>query len=250
MTLQRLPALSTPLPQTLEQWHIVPAHSPLVLRNCPRCKRQQRFASSEAFRVNGHHKRLDVWLIYLCVDCEATWNLPVHSRTHVEEITPTLLQAYQDNDKDQAWHVGFDRVLLRQAGVVSIQQPDVSIHRERRPLPKEQARAQVERHIQLHLQWPLSLRLDQVLAKGLGWTRQRVQTAIKERQLWTEDTSPKVFRRPATEGQRVYLSEGLCFESCLPLPKKIESQRAEGPLSGCSVCPLYVVRKEAKENEG
>ena len=73
-------------------WRVRPAHSPRVLRRCPGCDVTRPFASSGRFRVNGQKRRLDVWLIYKCVHCDATWNRTVLERVTPESIDPARYQ--------------------------------------------------------------------------------------------------------------------------------------------------------------
>jgi hypothetical protein len=57
-----------------------------------------RYRAHGRFRVNAHHKLLDVWLLALCVGCGETIKLVVMERTHVRAIDPGLLTRLHDND--------------------------------------------------------------------------------------------------------------------------------------------------------
>lgn len=94
-------------------WRIVPLHTPVVARRCPRCNVRTGFVCADKFRINGNGRRLDVWLIYKCSVCEQTWNLTVLSRVTPESIAPGLLQAFTDNDEATAWRYAFDHETLR-----------------------------------------------------------------------------------------------------------------------------------------
>jgi len=66
--------------------------------------------------VNAQKKTLDVWLIYRCSVCGATWNLTVLSRVAPRSLPPELLRGFQDNDPDLAARYASDRALLKKNG--------------------------------------------------------------------------------------------------------------------------------------
>ena len=77
-------------------------NAPAAHSYCKHCKRKQPFICSGRFRVNAQKKSLDVWLIYKCLICGATWNLTVLSRVNPRAIPLELLQGFQDNDPELA----------------------------------------------------------------------------------------------------------------------------------------------------
>ncbi|MEU9146681.1 DUF1062 domain-containing protein [Streptomyces sp. NPDC048349] len=81
----------------LKTWVVVPTRLPLVLRRCHTCA-CERFRASGKFRVNAHHKLLDVWLLALCTGCGETIKLTVLERTNVRSIRPELLDRLHAND--------------------------------------------------------------------------------------------------------------------------------------------------------
>ncbi|MEN0067243.1 MAG: DUF1062 domain-containing protein [Myxococcota bacterium] len=58
----------------------------------------RRFVSAGAFRVNAHRRRLDVWLLVRCSRCDRTDRLPVVERVPVDQVPPSALEAYTNND--------------------------------------------------------------------------------------------------------------------------------------------------------
>ena len=52
--------------------------------------------------MNANGKRLDVWLIYRCERCGATWNQEIFSRVKPSRIDKELYQAFLDNDWETA----------------------------------------------------------------------------------------------------------------------------------------------------
>ncbi|MGW0871154.1 DUF1062 domain-containing protein [Streptomyces sp. NPDC002740] len=94
----------------LENWVVVPTCLPTVLRRCHACA-SERFGASGKFRVNAHHKLLDVWLLVLCTSCGETAKLTVLERVNVRSVRPELLDRLHDNDP------GLTAELLQDPGV-------------------------------------------------------------------------------------------------------------------------------------
>jgi hypothetical protein len=123
------------------------------------------FACSLKFRVNAQKKRLDVWLIYRCCVCDDTWNLPIFERAAVGDID--AFDAIARNDPALALRYAFDRTRLMRHGAVE-EHPEVSIHKARDAGCPRTAGAIT---IALALARPCGLRLDRLLALGLGLSR-------------------------------------------------------------------------------
>ena len=76
---------------------VAPTCLPLVRRRCHACA-SDRFRASGRFRVNAHHKLIDVWLLVLCTACGDTAKLTALERTNVRSVRPGLLDRLHDND--------------------------------------------------------------------------------------------------------------------------------------------------------
>jgi hypothetical protein len=98
-------------------WRILPVTTPRVLRHCSHCGTTRQFACSDTFRVNANQRKIDVWLIYRCVDCDCTWNRTIFTRSTPEEIGLVLYRHFQDNHRETAWHYTFDLAQLHRLGV-------------------------------------------------------------------------------------------------------------------------------------
>ncbi len=81
----------------LENWVVMPTCLPLVRRRCHACG-AGHFEASGKFRVNAHHKLLDVWLLVLCTGCGDTAKLTVLERANVRSVRPDLLDRLHAND--------------------------------------------------------------------------------------------------------------------------------------------------------
>lgn len=178
------------VPTPCVTWRVLPLRTPHVLRGCPRCNGQRPFASSDRFRVNASGRKLDVWLIYRCVECDFTWNLTVLERATPESIGAARLAAFHRNDTALAWSCAFDAALLRRAGARS--EPATPVRVERGALPEGPAA------LRFTLPLPVQIRLDRLLAQELGVARSRLSELVEE---------GRALRRPVFDGQLVLLAE-------------------------------------------
>ncbi|HWD06579.1 MAG TPA: DUF1062 domain-containing protein [Amycolatopsis sp.] len=96
----------------LTNWVIAPTRLPLVRRRCHTCA-AGRFRADGKFRVNAHHKLLDVWLLALCTACDETAKLTAWERTNVRAIPPDLLNRLHANDPGLAAELLRDPALQR-----------------------------------------------------------------------------------------------------------------------------------------
>lgn len=93
-------------------------HSPLpVLKYCKKCGKKTEFASSEQFRINAQRRYLDIWLIYKCRDCDATWNATIYSRVSPDTLPAWQLDCFHDNDKLLARQYALNADFLCRNGV-------------------------------------------------------------------------------------------------------------------------------------
>ncbi|TIN82029.1 MAG: DUF1062 domain-containing protein, partial [Mesorhizobium sp.] len=76
------------------------------------CGTVKAYCSSGKFRVNANGKRIDVWLIYRCIDCDNSWNFGIFERCNRRDIDPTLLAALERNDPALAHRHAFDVIAL------------------------------------------------------------------------------------------------------------------------------------------
>ncbi|BAB50847.1 DUF1062 domain-containing protein [Mesorhizobium japonicum] len=181
-------------------WAITPEIAPQPLINCNRCGGVKAYRCSGKFRVNANGKRIDVWLIYRCVDCDNSWNFGIFERCNRRDIEPVLLQALESNDAGLARRHAFDIATLRnQVGRVE-EFPDVAVHKRLLGGASESA-ATLE--LQLGLEMPTSLRLDRLLASELGISRSRLQTLAERRLLVVDPDGAKALRKPARQGMTI-----------------------------------------------
>ncbi|WP_027169835.1 DUF1062 domain-containing protein [Mesorhizobium sp. WSM3224] len=181
-------------------WAIAPAIAPRPLINCNRCGTLKAYCCSGKFRVNANGKRIDVWLIYRCVDCDNSWNFGIFDRCNRRDIEPALLRALESNDPALARRHAFDVVALR--GVVGRVEefPEIIVHKRILGDTSDGASAL---ELRLGLELPTALRLDRLLANELGISRSRLQALEERRLLVVDPDGAKALRKPVRGGAMV-----------------------------------------------
>jgi hypothetical protein len=181
-------------------WAIAPKTAPRPLIACNRCGTVKAYCCSGKFRVNANGKRIDVWLIYRCIDCDNSWNFGILERCNRRDIEPARLAALENNDPALARRHAFDVVALRsRAGRVE-EFAEVAVHKQRLGDARENATAL---ELYLGLEMPTSLRLDRLLASELGISRSRLQALEERRLLVVDRDGAKALRKPARDGTTI-----------------------------------------------
>ncbi|WP_256751909.1 DUF1062 domain-containing protein [Mesorhizobium sp. Mes31] len=181
-------------------WAITPETAPRPLINCNRCGTVKAYRCSEKFRVNANGKRIDVWLIYRCIDCDSSWNFGILERCNRRDIEPALLRALEGNDPALARRHAFDVAALRSRVGHVEEFPDVAVHKQRLGDTRESATVL---ELKLGLEMPTSLRLDRLLANELGMSRSRLQALEDRRLLVIDPDGAKALRKPARHGATI-----------------------------------------------
>lgn len=147
-------------------WHLGPASPPRPHHHCSACGTTRPFQPSGKVRLNANGRRLDAWLVYKCVVCDRTWNLPVMHRRPLARIDPADLHAMQHSDPDWVAARTSDLSLLRRHA--SRIDPACPAQTPAPPLPADDA---VEVQITILAQPYTGERLDRCLARALGLSR-------------------------------------------------------------------------------
>jgi len=173
------------------EWIISCSASPTVTRPCARCGRASPFGSTGKFRLNANGNRLDAWLIYCCLSCGKTWNRPVFERRPVGSVSRRDLEALHSNDTllaDRLARNGLTGALCkgRPKGGFVLKKRHVTNIVETRF-----SGLLVIRNPDLD-----TVRLDQVLATGLGSSRMEICKLAQIGVLRVQDTSARALRRP------------------------------------------------------
>jgi hypothetical protein len=181
-------------------WHITAQDIPRVRRHCAHCRGKQLFACSGKFRINAQKQRLDVWLIYRCSACEATWNYPIFERCGVNDIDAGLLAAMTANSPAAARRLASDVANLGR--YVNVVEPAPELLVEKRVEGEAPADPQ-SLCITLSLPVPSGLRLDRMLATQLRLSRSLLPHLQAEGCLTITPPSRAALKRPLRDGQRI-----------------------------------------------
>lgn len=140
-------------------------------RYCKKCGVKTDFVSSGRFRVNANKKKLDVWLVYRCDVCGASWNLPVHERVNPSSLPKATLEGYLKNNPALARQYTMDAALLVRHGC-EVRPPEIVV--TGKDVPEG-------RPVQLVLQSavPLPLRLDKLLRQKLGLSAKALEALLE-----------------------------------------------------------------------
>jgi len=151
----------------------VATSSPSLSLRCPRCDGLRPHVFTERARVNANKARLDAWLLFSCIACKRTHKHVVFRRTPVTSVPPELLEALHRNDVER-----LTPLLPVAAAAWSLRAP-----------PVDGAATVV-----LSVDDGLRVRLDKVLAQGLGCSRREVKGRVQGRVRLS---------RPARDQQRI-----------------------------------------------
>ena len=175
------------------QWTLRAIELPRVFRRCGRCQEKRPFVSSEKFRVNAQKRRIDVWLIYRCCECNDTWNCEVTERAAPEKIGPEALHRFCKNDTGEARRRAFDFAAITRLGVELEHSIPYTIER---PVLSRDHLVRVE----IELLDPICVRLDALLAKALAVSRGRVRESLERGEIQAD---PKCWAKPVRSGQHI-----------------------------------------------
>ncbi len=144
-------------------WKVCLLHLPTAVRYCKSCGKKTQFIPSGLFRVNAQKKNMDVWLIYKCAVCEATWNLAVHSRVNPRSLVPGALNGYMGNEAEHVLRCAVDTALIKRNGAEP-SMPEVEL---------VGAEVSLTEPVELHItvEQPLEIRLAALLRRKLGLSR-------------------------------------------------------------------------------
>lgn len=152
--------------QTQLTWTVRPTQPPILTKKCAGCT-NDRFSSSNKFRVNANGNKIDVWLIYKCDNCQHTWNLTVHSRISPASLPRDLYDAYAQNDEQLALQVACDPSFFVKNKARVLEAPFAV----EGPLPSND----LESTIVLSPDLPVLASLGRVISAGLGISNSRLK---------------------------------------------------------------------------
>lgn len=175
----------------MARWRIVPVHTPRLVRRCTRCDVARPFACADAFRVNASGRRLDAWLLYRCSHCDETWKAPLHQRVPVDRLDRARLDALSRNDRDLAWQCAFDERWLAGLGAAIEREIEIQVVRLDAADPDR---------IELEVPFPVTVRLDRLLARELSLSRAELARRVAAGAIVIYPGGTRSLRRPPCDG--------------------------------------------------
>ncbi len=158
------------------RWELIPSSWPTVIRSCPKCGNAQAYTCSGNFRVNANQNNLDIWLIYQCCKCKSTWNMEILSRTKVKTIDKEMYHRFITNDPELARQYAFDAA-IHGYNKVTVNYDEIS-YTIQGAVP-EFAPGSTECRIEITSPYPVDLRLDALLSRQLGLSREKIKNLWK-----------------------------------------------------------------------
>lgn len=183
------------------RWTIIPETAPQPWMVCSGCGTMRAFQCSNKIRLNANGRKLDAWLIYKCVSCGKTWNRAIFERRNIRDITPEVLEALHANDPDWIRAEAFDLDALRRKSQRIDEFPDYIITKQ---LLNETVDWKLL-EIEFVVVYPVSVRLDRLLASELGLSRSRLNALHENALLRSDPDRPDILRRRVGNGIRIRL---------------------------------------------
>lgn len=178
------------------RWTIIPETEPQPWIVCGGCGALRAFRCSNKIRLNANGRKLDAWLIYHCVSCGKTWNRAIFERRNVRDIAPKMLEALHSNDPDWIRAEAFNLDALRRKSQRIDEFPDFRITKQSL---NDRVGWQVL-EIELVVVYPVSIRLDRLLALELGISRSRLVAMHKNAMLRSDPDRADILRRRIRTG--------------------------------------------------
>lgn len=169
-----------------ELWKITSKELPTVKRNCPKCKSKREFINSGKFRVNANGKNIDVWLIFRCGLCSATWNMTVYERKRADSFDPGEYRGFLENDPYLAEAYGRNAELFSSNKALALLE-EKAYTVDKWESDREQKEKEVQ-EIELMVPFPMALRVDSLLADQLGISRSALKKQCREGDIFELET--------------------------------------------------------------
>jgi len=143
--------------------------------------------------VNSQKRRIDVWLIYRCCECNDTWNCEVIERAAPEQIGSEALDRFRKNDAGEARRRAFDFAAITRLGVEVERSVPYTIER---PVLSLDDLVRVE----IELLDPIRVRLDALLAKAFAVSRGRALEWLERGEIQAD---PRYWGKPVRSNQHI-----------------------------------------------
>ncbi|MCT4544938.1 MAG: DUF1062 domain-containing protein [Vallitalea sp.] len=189
--------------QQIVKWEIIPLTLPMVKKNCCKCGNNSLFINSNKFRVNANKNKLDIWLIYQCEKCKSTWNMSIYERINYKDIDPTIYKLFLNNDIELAKQYGFD-IAIHNKNKVNIDYENIEyeIIGEKIDILEENFNKKII--LDITCKYPFGLRVDKVLSKKLGVSREKIKKLHKNSLIYG-DCKKDLLREKINNNIKIYI---------------------------------------------
>ncbi len=172
------------------EYEIVLKDSFWIIRNCPKCGRKTHYINTKKFRVNANGNKLDIWLIYQCVECKHTLNLVIYERKKVSSIPKEEYQCFLDNNEQLAEMYGKNMQLFR------ANKADIDFGRLHYGLVKRHETIEnsgVGEQIVITIKNPgqMKIRAEKQIAMVLGLSRNQVKSLLEKGEIELKTELPQ-----------------------------------------------------------
>lgn len=183
------------------RWTINPRTAPQPWIACSGCGGFKPFSSSGKIRLNANGRKLDAWLIYKCTACDKTWNRTLFERQTVRSLAPAVLEAMQTNDIAWIRVQEFDLNALRRQAQRIDEFADLDIRKQ----VLEPSNGCGILDIELAVKFPVSTRLDRLLASELDISRSRLHALHDAGTLQIHPDRAGIMKRRIRDGMRIVI---------------------------------------------
>ena len=183
------------------QWTVTPRTAPQPWIACSGCGEARPFQPSGKIRLNANGRKLDAWLIYRCRICDRSWNRPIFERRTIRDISPSVLEALQNNDPQWIRLETFNLEALRRRSPRVDEFPEFDIVKQIRDEPPDWAVAEID----LIVPFQTGIRLDRLLASELALSRSLLQRLQRGGRIRTHGDASDPWRRQVKNGTRIVI---------------------------------------------
>lgn len=187
------------------KWKIIALTTPMVKRNCSKCGNNASFKNSQKFRVNANKSKLDIWLIYQCEKCKSTWNMAIYERISPTDIDSTQYKLFLNNDVELAKKYGFDIAIHNKNKVkLEVENVEYEVIGEEINMLQSNFDERNKISIDITCEYSLGLRVDKVLSKKLGISREKIKK-LYESSLVCEGFQKDFLKHKINDSIRIYI---------------------------------------------
>lgn len=172
------------------EYEIIPKGSFWIIRNCPKCGTKTHYINTKKFRINASGNKLDIWLIYQCLECKHTLNLAIYERRKVSSIPKEEYQCFLENDERLAETYGRNMQLFRtNRAEIDFDRLQYGLSRLNETMESGGSGDRVI--ITVRNPHQLKIHLEKQIAMVLGLSRNQVKGLLEKEEIEVKTESPQ-----------------------------------------------------------